>query len=73
MDAKNELVAKLLLVSNIVGVTPEDMWRPQRETVKDGYRVRAEEFIEQLEARGYTIVRANQLDEALRDLEDSEL
>ena len=46
MDTKIELIAKLLLVSNIVGVTPDDMWRPQRETVKDGYRVRAGEFVE---------------------------
>lgn len=69
MDTKIELIAKLLLVSNIVGVTPDDMWRPQRETVKDGYRVRAEEFVEALEVAGYTVVRTNQLEEALREIQ----
>lgn len=69
MDTKIELIAKLLLVSNIVGVTPDDMWRPQRETVKDGYRVRAGEFVEALEAAGYTVVRTNQLEEALREIQ----
>jgi hypothetical protein len=58
-----ELIAKHLALAGVSDISPDDYWKPQREEVKDAYRLRAANLIADLQRAGFKVISEGDLED----------